>query len=97
MAYIEDYIQQQLAMRPDVQHLVLICTSINYIDTTAVEALEHLIHTLHTNQITLSLAEVKGPVMDQLKRTKVLSTLSPDKVFLRTCDAVDKLLRAKEI
>lgn len=96
VAYIEDFIQNEVAMRPEVRNLVLIFTSVSHIDTTAVEALENLINSLRSNQVTLSLAEVKGPVMDQLKQTEILQALSPGKVFLSTSNVVDELSIARE-
>ena len=95
-AYIEDFIQNEVAARPEVRNLVLIFTSVSYIDTTAMEALENLTNSLRANQITLSFAEVKGPVMDQLNQTEILQVLSPGKVFLRTTDVVDELSIARE-
>lgn len=95
-AYIEDFIQNEVAAQPEVRNLVLIFTSVSYIDTTAIEALENLMNSLRSNQVTLSFAEVKGPVMDQLKQTDILQALSPGKVFLRTTDVVDELSIARE-
>lgn len=91
VGFIEDYITGEVARYPDVRHLVLICTAISHIDITALESLETLTITLRTAGITLHLAEVKGPVMDDLKRTEFLTTLLPGQVFFRTEEAVKHL------
>ncbi len=89
--YIENYIHYEVIQRPDLQHVVLIFASVSYIDTTGLEALENLQISLATNQITLHLAEVKGPVMDKLAQTSFVEKLTPGKVFFRTHEAVTEL------
>lgn len=89
--YIEDFIRRQLAGRQEIQHIVLIFTSVSYIDSTALEALENLNHTLQASNVVMHLAEVKGPVMDKLTQTELLEQLKPGKVFFRTDDAVKEL------
>lgn len=90
-SYIEDFIQQELSHQPNIQHIVLIFTSVSYIDTTAFEALESLNHSLQAVDLTLHFAEVKGPVMDKLQQTALLDELKPGKVFFRIDDAVRTL------
>lgn len=89
--YLESHIQHTVAERPHIEHLVLICSAVNFIDTSALETLENLIENLRSAGITLHLAEVKGPVMDKLKRTKFLQHLEPGEVFLFTHQAAQTL------
>jgi SulP family sulfate permease len=91
VSYIIDFVEQESTSNPDLKHVVLIFSSVSYIDTTAFEALENLITLLKNSAITLNLAEVKGPVMDKLKQTTLLHQLSPGQVFLQTSEAVDTL------
>ncbi len=93
--YIEDFIRRQLANQKEIKHIVLIFTSVSYIDSTALEALENLNHTLQASQLVMHLAEVKGPVMDKLAQTDLPEQLKPGKVFFRTDDAVSELAQNK--
>ena len=54
---------------------------------SALESLEAVNHRLKDGGITLHLSEVKGPVMDQLKRSHFLGELA-GKVHLTQYDAV---------
>jgi SulP family sulfate permease len=91
--YIEAFIESELRQRPDIKHIVLIFTSISDIDSTALEVLENLNHSLQALKMTLHISEVKGPVLDKLEKTKFLNQLKPGKVFFHTEDAVRELLR----
>jgi SulP family sulfate permease len=88
--YIEEFLNTELKRQPHSQHIILIFTSVNDIDTTALEALENLNQSLQSNGKTLSLAETKGPVLDKLQKTDFLKHLT-GRVFFRTEDAVKQL------
>lgn len=89
--YIEDFILEQCSTHPEAEHLVLICSSVSFVDATAVESLELLIEKLRERGIILHLAEVKGPVMDQLQNTPLLERLAPGQLFFTADDAVRTL------
>jgi sulfate permease, SulP family len=89
--YIEGFIASELVQQPDVEHIILIFTSVSDVDTTALEVLENLNHALQASQITLHLSEVKGPVLDKLEKTDFFTQLKPGKVFFHTEDAVREL------
>jgi SulP family sulfate permease len=89
--YIEEFINAELRQQPDIKHIVLIFTSISDIDTTALEVLENLNHTLQTSKMTLHISEAKGPVLDKLEKTDFLKQLQPGKAFFHTEDAVREL------
>jgi SulP family sulfate permease len=91
MGVIEDFITSLVNRDLDVEHVVIIATAISHVDATALEALENLTITLRAAGVTLHLAEVKGPVMDDLKRTKFLDELKPGQIFFRTEEAVEVL------
>ncbi len=63
-----DRIEADLAKRPATRDLLLVLSSVSHIDLTAAEALERLRADLQARDIVLHLAEVKGPVLDRLKR-----------------------------
>ncbi len=89
--YLENQLLAAVADQPEVRHLVLICSAVNFIDGSALETLEELVERLRDAGVTLHLAEVKGPVMDRLARVGFAATLAPGRVYLSTHDAVTDL------
>jgi len=87
---LEDQINQAVATRPNLQHVVLLCSAINDIDASALESLELIEARLLSAGIALHLSEVKGPVMDRLKHTHFLQYLS-GRVFLTQYQAIQAL------
>lgn len=76
MSAVVQRIEEEIGVRGDVRHLVLDLSSVSHIDLTAVEALQRLQTDLRERGIELYLAEVRGPVMDRLKQSGLLRTLS---------------------
>jgi SulP family sulfate permease len=89
-SFIEDYIFRSLQQRKDVRNVVLMCSAVNSIDISALEVLEAINERLKHSGIGLHLSEVKGPVMDQLRRTDFLDHLN-GQVFLSQHQAVTTL------
>jgi SulP family sulfate permease len=81
---LETFILNAVAENPEIEHMVLVCSAVNFIDTSALETLTSLLHELKTANVELYLAEVKGPVMDGLKRVQFIRQLGEDRVFLST-------------
>lgn len=88
--FLEDTVYCVLGNRPDLQHLILMCPAVNRIDASGLESLEAINLRLKDAGVTLHLSEVKGPVMDRLKRTDFLDHLT-GKVFLNQYDAIQEL------
>ena len=88
--YLEDFLLAQVAARPGLRHIVLMCPAVNEVDASAVESLEAMVKTLRDAGVTLHLSEVKGPVMDRLARTHLLQDLT-GQVFLTQADAMRAL------
>ena len=78
---LEDRVNDVVARRPALAHVVLQCSAINDIDASALESLEAIDQRLRGAGLKLHLSEVKGPVMDRLKDTEFLRHLS-GRVFL---------------
>ena len=87
---LEDRINNAVANRPGLEHVVLQCSAINDIDASALESLEAIDLRLRGAGLRLHLSEVKGPVMDRLKDTEFLHDLS-GKVFLTHYQAIHEL------
>ncbi len=85
--FIEDLINRSVASNPAIRHVILECPAVNTIDASALESLEAVNLRLKDGGISLHLSEVKGPVMDRLKRSHFLGELT-GKVHLTQYDAV---------
>ncbi|SEK20771.1 SulP family inorganic anion transporter [Halomonas daqiaonensis] len=90
--YLEDTVYTLVASRPELEHVVLICSAVNLIDASALGSLDAINARLKDSGVTLHLAEVKGPVMDRLKHSDFLDDLS-GRVFLSTYAAWQELKR----
>ncbi|KAA0013544.1 sulfate permease [Billgrantia pellis] len=90
--YLEDTVYDLVATRPELEHVVLICSAVNLIDASALESLDAINARLKDSLVTLHLAEVKGPVMDQLKRSDFLDDMT-GRVFLSSYAAWRELAR----
>jgi len=93
--FLEDLIQDRVAEDCPIRHVVLMCSAVNEIDFSALESLEAINERLRGIGITLHLSEVKGPVMDRLKRSHFLDELT-GKVFLSQYDAWTALVPNKK-
>ena len=88
--FLEDYIADRVASDCPIKNVVLMCSAINEIDLSALESLEAINHRLETMDVTLHLSEVKGPVMDRLRKSHFLDALT-GQVFLSQYDAMRTL------
>lgn len=87
---LEDRINDLVAERPALKHVVLQCSAINDIDASALESLEAIDHRLRDAGLRLHLSEVKGPVMDRLQATEFVARLS-GKIYLSHYQAIAQL------
>jgi len=92
----EDQVEALVARDGAVRRVLLVCSAINQIDTTALGMLTRLERALAARGIVLWLAEVKGPVMDRLAGTELGARLQPDRIFLSTHDAFLKAAADRE-
>ena len=93
--FLEDLIQDRMAEDCSLRHVVLMCSAVNEIDFSALESLEAINERLKAAGIKLHLSEVKGPVMDRLRRSHFLDELT-GKVFLSQYDAWTALVQNKK-
>jgi len=89
--YLEDNIMGLVADNQSINHIVLICQSISFIDTSALQSLSDILYRLEKANIQLHLAEIKGPVMDKLKDTEFLKKIGMENIFLSTHQAITTL------
>ena len=84
---VEKRLHQLVAAKPEARHLVLVLSSVSHIDATALDMLQTLDRRLLQQGIRMHLAEVKGPVMDQLEAHGLSG-----RVFLSAQQAFEQLL-----
>jgi SulP family sulfate permease len=89
--WLEEYVLEEVADRPAVRHVILMCSAVNEVDASGLESLEAINHRLGDGKIGLHLSEVKGPVMDRLKRSHFIEELNGE-VFLSQSKAFEKLV-----
>jgi SulP family sulfate permease len=84
--FLEDLIQARVTDGSTVQNVILMFSAVNEVDYSALESLEAINARLKDMGVGLHLSEVKGPVMDRLKRSHLIHDLN-GKVFLSQFDA----------
>lgn len=84
--FLEDLIQSRVTDGSEIAHVVLMFSAVNEVDFSALESLEAVNARLKDMGVGLHLSEVKGPVMDRLKRSHFIEDLN-GRVFLSQHDA----------
>ena len=92
---VEDRFLAIVERHGEARHLVLVCSAINFIDTTGLEMLRRLNHTLSERGVALHLSDVKGPVRDQLESTSLAGELSGN-LYLTTDEAMRELAPSQD-
>lgn len=90
--YLEDRVLEVVAARPAVRHLVLNCSAINSVDTTAIEALHALHEELRDAGVELHLASLKKWVLTRLEKAGFVAAIGRDHIHR----SMDEALRALE-
>ncbi|MCB1972305.1 MAG: sulfate permease [Geminicoccaceae bacterium] len=88
--FLEDRIYSEVTANPQIRHVVLLCSAVNEIDASALESLEAICQRLDAADVRLHFSEIKGPVMDRLRRTDFLDHLT-GRVFLTHYQAATTL------
>jgi SulP family sulfate permease len=88
--FLEDKIYDMVAERPEIRHVVLMCTAVNEIDASALESLDAINTRLKDIGVSFHLSEVKGPVMDQIKGSDFTDHLS-GRIFFTQYEAMKSL------
>lgn len=88
---VESELQNLVVDRAGLKAVVLILSGVAYIDASALEMLENLDASLGEAGVELHLAEVKGPVLDQLRGSALFERLHPDRCHISTERAVETL------
>tara|TARA_B110000503_G_scaffold139158_1_gene226922 strand:+ start:3099 stop:4835 length:1737 start_codon:yes stop_codon:yes gene_type:complete len=90
--YLDNQLNELLAQNPCVEHLILMGSGINHIDSSAVESLLEFNKRLQDKGIKMHLSEIKGPVLDRLQRVDFAEELT-GKVYLSQHQAWQELTK----
>lgn len=87
---LEDAIYDRIADQPALKNVILMCPAVNAIDASALESLEAIALRLESAGVGFHLSEVKGPVMDALRRSDFMQHFK-GRVFLSQFEAFTAL------
>ena len=73
---LKGFLVNAVSEHPQLQHVIINCSSISGIDYSALEMLEEFNLELSKLNIQLHFSEIKGPVMDALQHSKLIEHLS---------------------
>jgi len=88
---VRDRLAVEVAAAGELRAVVLVMSSVSYVDNSALAALEAFEEGLAAQGVALHLAEVKGPVADRLAGTRLWQRLAPARVHLSVHRAVRAL------
>jgi SulP family sulfate permease len=84
---LEARVSDMVASNPAIQHFILNCSAVNAIDASGLESLKSINQRLKEGGIAFHLSEIKGPIMDGLKKTKFYEELK-ERIHFTHYDAV---------
>jgi sulfate permease, SulP family len=87
---LEARISALVSSHPDMQHFILNCSAVNSIDASGLESLKSVNQRLKDAGIAFHLSEIKGPIMDNLKKTQFYQELK-DNIHFTHYDAVHSI------
>ena len=96
VGHVTDMIGRELQQRPGARHLVLVMSGVGFVDSSALQQLQLASDNLREANVTLHFADIKGPVMDRLRRTRIFEQIAPGQVFSTAQAAVSTLTRDVE-
>lgn len=76
LRYLDNQLHELIAQNPGLEHLIVMASGINHIDSSALESLLSFNQRLQDRGIKMHLSEVKGPVLDRLEKVKFADQLS---------------------
>ena len=88
--FLEDRVAKLVQDSPDLEHLILMCTSVNRIDASALNSLLSINKRLDMAGAKLHLSEVHSKVKDRLHRSTFFEKLTGE-VYLSQHDAMEAL------
>ncbi|RKG33692.1 SulP family inorganic anion transporter [Acinetobacter tianfuensis] len=87
---LKGFLITQISQQSELKNVVINCSSVSSIDFSALEMLEDINAELSKLNIRLHFSEIKGPVMDKLKSSSLLTHLSGN-IYLTHYQAIQDL------
>jgi sulfate permease, SulP family len=85
--FLENHISEMVASNPEIKYFILNCSAVNSIDASGLESLKSINQRLKEGGIAFHLSEIKGPIMDKLKKTQFYQELK-DSIHFSHYDAI---------
>ena len=79
-----------------LRYVILNAEPVNYIDNTAINELEKIIHNLRDKGIVFKLAGAIGPIRDILQKSAFLNVIGEENIYVRTAEAYSDCLKKVE-
>ena len=91
VSYFEDAMLQLERENPEVSHILIKCSGINYLDASGVDMLSNLISRFRDNGITLVFSGMKQQVQDSMDRTGLTQKIGAAQIFSNDQEAIEHL------
>ena len=88
-SFFQDKIQAMEAKRSNLKTVILDCSAVNGMDSSAVHALHDMVHDYHNRGIVFKMASVKGPIRDILKKAGLIEEIGNEHFHLSVEHAVE--------
>jgi len=86
-----------LVSRPPVKHVLLVADSVNFIDTSACDALSIMIQELQGQSITIAFARVRDAVREQMQLCGIEAAVGSTNFYERVTDGVHAWRRLESV
>lgn len=86
--YLERFLRDAVAQRPEVEYLILVCNAINTVDASAILILIDMISEFKEAGIEVYLAEMKDRVRERVDRVNFSQLIGEERFFNTTHEAV---------
>ncbi|HAN31792.1 MAG TPA: sodium-independent anion transporter, partial [Myxococcales bacterium] len=96
VVYLKDAIYRHVDNNTDLVALVLDASSINALDSTAVDTYEEIVLELRARGVEMLISHVKGSVLRVMKIAGLVDTLGEGHIFYEVQDAVGAALRHRD-
>ena len=93
---LERQLLNEVAERPQIDHLVLVFSAVNYVDASALETLGRLNEELAAAGVDMHLAEVKERIMHSFSKTDFPQLLKAGCIYASTHEAIEALNLPKQ-
>jgi len=90
-SYLEDKVLEQVALMPDLRHVLIVAHGINELDASGEEMLSQLVSRLRDAGYDVSFSGLKDSVIDVLKRTHLYEEIGENHMFSTQAAAIQAI------